>query len=68
MADLTEISSQIEAAVVLDKDGTLLGSTLADDTRSAALADAARERYSWESVAEGVIAAAEGRLASLPAP
>jgi glycosyltransferase involved in cell wall biosynthesis len=35
---------------------------------AAALAETARERYSWESVAEGVIAAAEGRLASLPAP
>ncbi len=33
-----------------------------------ALAKVARERYSWESVAQGVIAAAEGRLASLRAP
>jgi glycosyltransferase involved in cell wall biosynthesis len=35
--------------------------------RSALAAEAAR-RYSWESVAEGVIAAAEGRLDALPHP
>jgi glycosyltransferase involved in cell wall biosynthesis len=35
---------------------------------SAALADLARRRYGWESVAEGVIAAALGRLDDLPAP
>jgi glycosyltransferase involved in cell wall biosynthesis len=41
---------------------------------AAALAEEARARYSWESVAQGVIAAAQGRLdeltppASLPAP
>jgi glycosyltransferase involved in cell wall biosynthesis len=34
----------------------------------AALSKAARERYGWESVAEGVIAAAEGRLSELPEP
>ncbi len=32
-----------------------------------ALSDAARGRYGWERVAEGVIAAAEGRLDALPA-
>src|SRR5206468_1335399 len=32
---------------------------------SAALSELARERYGWERVAEGVIAAAEGRLAEL---
>jgi glycosyltransferase involved in cell wall biosynthesis len=32
------------------------------------LAAAAAQRYSWESVAEGVIAAAEGRLDELPRP
>jgi glycosyltransferase involved in cell wall biosynthesis len=40
----------------------------AREAASAALAAAARRRYSWESVAEGVVAAAEGRLAKLPAP
>src|SRR5215211_2419039 len=34
----------------------------------AALAEEAARRYSWESVAEGVIAAAQGRLDGLPRP
>jgi glycosyltransferase involved in cell wall biosynthesis len=34
----------------------------------AALVATARERYSWEGVANGVIAAAEGRLDELPRP
>ena len=33
---------------------------------SAALADSAAERFGWEHVAEGVIAAAQGRLGELP--
>ena len=33
-----------------------------------ALSDSARAMYSWESVAEGVIAAAQGRLGELPSP
>ena len=35
---------------------------------AASLADLARQTYGWESVAEGVIAAAEGRLEALPSP
>jgi glycosyltransferase involved in cell wall biosynthesis len=35
---------------------------------SKALSDLARERFSWEGVAGGVIAAAEGRLDALPLP
>ena len=35
---------------------------------AASLADLARQTYGWESVAEGVIAAAEGRLEALPVP
>jgi predicted regulator of Ras-like GTPase activity (Roadblock/LC7/MglB family) len=42
LSDLTEISSQIEAAVVLDVDGSALASTL-DDSRSAELARTAQE-------------------------
>jgi glycosyltransferase involved in cell wall biosynthesis len=38
------------------------------DRATAALADLARGRYGWESVAEGVLAAAAGRLDRLPAP
>jgi predicted regulator of Ras-like GTPase activity (Roadblock/LC7/MglB family) len=42
LSDLTEISSQIEAVVVLDVDGSALASTL-DDSRSAELARTAQE-------------------------
>jgi len=35
---------------------------------SAALSELARRRYGWEGVAEGVIAAAQGRLGDLAAP
>src|SRR5438874_6364458 len=41
LADLTEISSQIEAAVLFDESGAVLASTLADDSSAAALAGAA---------------------------
>jgi predicted regulator of Ras-like GTPase activity (Roadblock/LC7/MglB family) len=43
LADLTEISSQIEAAVVLDQDASLLGSTLTDEARANELAGEVRE-------------------------
>jgi predicted regulator of Ras-like GTPase activity (Roadblock/LC7/MglB family) len=43
LADLTEISSQIEAAVLFDGGGAVLGSTVADDERSADLVGAANE-------------------------
>ena len=42
LADLTEISTQIRAAVVLEADGSLLGSTLADEKRGGQMAAAAR--------------------------
>ena len=42
LADLTEISTQIEAAVVLDREGTVVGSTL-DDERAGRLASSALE-------------------------
>jgi glycosyltransferase involved in cell wall biosynthesis len=35
---------------------------------AAALSDTARRQYGWENVAEGVIAAAQGRLEELPRP
>ena len=38
LADLSEISSQIEAAVVFDSEGTVLGSTEADEMRANRLA------------------------------
>jgi predicted regulator of Ras-like GTPase activity (Roadblock/LC7/MglB family) len=43
LADLTEISSQIEVAVVFDRDGDVLGSTPPDDSRAERLAGAARQ-------------------------
>ena len=43
LADLTEISSQIEAAVLFDELGAVLGSTLADEAAAEALARSAAE-------------------------
>ena len=43
LADLTEISSQIEAAVLFDESGDVGGSTLADEQAAASLARAADE-------------------------
>ena len=42
LADIVEISSQIEAAVLADGEGAVLASTLADDARAAAIAEDAR--------------------------
>ena len=41
LADLSEISSQIEAAVIFDSGGAVLGSTVSDEARSQRLARAA---------------------------
>jgi predicted regulator of Ras-like GTPase activity (Roadblock/LC7/MglB family) len=43
LADLVEISSQIEMAVLADGDGAVLASTLPDEERSQAIAREARE-------------------------
>jgi predicted regulator of Ras-like GTPase activity (Roadblock/LC7/MglB family) len=43
LADLTEISSQVERAVVLDADGGVLASTFVSDEAAEALARPARE-------------------------
>jgi predicted regulator of Ras-like GTPase activity (Roadblock/LC7/MglB family) len=43
LADLTEISSQIEAAVLFDAGGAVQGSTLGDATAAQALAEAAAQ-------------------------
>ena len=43
LADLTEISSQIEAAVLFDESGDVAGSTLADEHAAVSLARAADE-------------------------
>jgi predicted regulator of Ras-like GTPase activity (Roadblock/LC7/MglB family) len=44
LSDLTEISTQIEAAVVLDREGTVLAATV-DDERAGRLAGAALELF-----------------------
>jgi predicted regulator of Ras-like GTPase activity (Roadblock/LC7/MglB family) len=43
LADLTEISSQIQAAVIFDGEGGLLASTLADSARGERMVRSARE-------------------------
>jgi predicted regulator of Ras-like GTPase activity (Roadblock/LC7/MglB family) len=43
LADLTEISSQIESAVLADQEGTVLGSTFDDGERAQGVAEAALE-------------------------
>ena len=51
LADLTEISSQIRAAVIFDEQGKVAGSTLDDASRAEALAKSAAELL---AVADGV--------------
>jgi predicted regulator of Ras-like GTPase activity (Roadblock/LC7/MglB family) len=46
LADLTEISAQIEAAVLADQDGSVVASTLADDATAKSFAEAAAELLS----------------------
>ncbi len=43
LLDLTEVSSQIEAAVLIGSDGSLIASTVSDATAAARLGEAARE-------------------------
>jgi predicted regulator of Ras-like GTPase activity (Roadblock/LC7/MglB family) len=63
LADLTEISSQIEVAVLFEEDGAIAGSTLADDGRSRTLVTAAAELL---EAADGVPSGA-GALTQLEA-
>ena len=61
LADLTEISSQIHAAVVFEQDGKVAGATLGDSGRAEELAAAARELL---AAADGV-KTGESRLTQL---
>jgi predicted regulator of Ras-like GTPase activity (Roadblock/LC7/MglB family) len=51
LAELIEISSQVEAAVLFSTDGSVIASTLGDDGRAADLATAARRLF--ETAEEG---------------
>jgi len=62
LSELTEISSQIEAACLLDADGNLLGSTLADEAAAKRFADAAAAL-----LREALSAGGERELAQLEA-
>ena len=54
IADLTEISSQIESVVLLDGKGAVAGSTFADDASATRFADAAKALLdASESLREG---------------
>ncbi len=64
LADLTEISSQVEAAVIFDERGKVAGSTLADGQRAADLAAAAAELLAG---AEAVKSGSDGPLNQLEA-
>jgi predicted regulator of Ras-like GTPase activity (Roadblock/LC7/MglB family) len=58
LADLTEISSQIQAAVLLDDSGALTASTFSDEDRAARVARAAQELLA----AAGRVQAGSGRV------
>jgi predicted regulator of Ras-like GTPase activity (Roadblock/LC7/MglB family) len=54
IADLTEISSQIESVVLLDSKGAVVGSTFADDATATQFADAAKALLdASESLSDG---------------
>jgi predicted regulator of Ras-like GTPase activity (Roadblock/LC7/MglB family) len=63
LADLREISSQIQAAVVFDEGAAVLASTVENEDRSRALVDAAVELLEAASAA----APGEGQLVQLEA-
>jgi len=62
LADLTEISSQVEAAVVLDDQGAVLASTLAEQSAGEGLARAGAELLEAAGSAFGTDARAVNRL------
>jgi predicted regulator of Ras-like GTPase activity (Roadblock/LC7/MglB family) len=58
LADLTEISSQIESAILVDAQGKVVASTLTDAARAEAMARSARELL---AAAERAMGGAESR-------
>jgi predicted regulator of Ras-like GTPase activity (Roadblock/LC7/MglB family) len=63
LADLTEISSQIEAAVLFDESGSVQGSTLASDEAAQAVARSAAELLG----SAGAFRSGEGTVTQLEA-
>jgi predicted regulator of Ras-like GTPase activity (Roadblock/LC7/MglB family) len=63
LADLTEISSQIQAAALFDEEGRIVGSTLADEARAAELVRSAGELLA----AAEALRTSEGELIQLEA-
>jgi predicted regulator of Ras-like GTPase activity (Roadblock/LC7/MglB family) len=65
LADLTEISSQIEAAVLFDDEGVVEGSTLTSDDAAQALAEAASRLLEGAGAfrADGVVTQLEASTA-----
>ena len=63
LADLTEISSQIEAAVLFDESGSVQGSTLTSDEAAQAFARSASELLG----SAGAFRSAEGNVTQLEA-
>ncbi len=49
LADLTEISSELEVAVLADRDGSVVSSTLADEERAGAIASNAISLFATAS-------------------
>lgn len=67
LADLTEISSQIEAAVLFDESGAVQGSTLADEAAAQAFARSAADlldRASALRPADGAVTQLEASTAA----
>jgi predicted regulator of Ras-like GTPase activity (Roadblock/LC7/MglB family) len=62
LADLTEISSQIEAAVVAEAGGKVLASTFADEARAERLASASRALVAAAEQVRGESAASLAQL------
>lgn len=65
LADLVEISSQIRAAAILDADGTMMASTLADPEAARQLAEAATAL--WQEAERAAPPRPGARLAQLEA-
>jgi predicted regulator of Ras-like GTPase activity (Roadblock/LC7/MglB family) len=65
LADLTEISSQIDAAVLFDSGGAVQGATLGDETAAQALASAAAQLLEQADGLRGTEAAVTQVEASL---